>query len=155
MDKQTRLNLIRNLIVGNNIENQEQLQAMLAERNIQVTQATLSRDLKTLKVSKSHSPRGGYFYAVSEGESRRGSKDNFIGDISRGFVSMNFSGNLGVIKTLPGYANTVALVFDRLNLPEILGTVAGDDTIIFVIREGVSKEALKARLREKFPSLYI
>ncbi|MBR5017505.1 MAG: arginine repressor, partial [Spirochaetia bacterium] len=60
MDKQTRLNLIRNLIVGNNIENQEQLQTMLAERNIQVTQATLSRDLKNLKVSKSHSSQGGY-----------------------------------------------------------------------------------------------
>ncbi|MBQ3713523.1 MAG: ArgR family transcriptional regulator [Spirochaetia bacterium] len=155
MDKKTRLNLIRNLIISNSIENQEQLQALLAERNIDVTQATLSRDLKTLKVSKSHHPQGGYFYTVSEGENRRGSTDNFIGDISRGFVSMNFSGNLGVIKTLPGYANTVALVFDRLNLPEILGTVAGDDTIIFVIREGVSKEALKARLREKFPSLYI
>ena len=155
MDKKTRLNLIRNLIISNSIENQEQLQALLAERNIDVTQATLSRDLKTLKVSKSHHPQGGYFYTVSEGENRRGSSDNFIGDISRGFVSMNFSGNLGVIKTLPGYANTVALVFDRLNLPEILGTVAGDDTIIFVIREGVSKEALKARLREKFPSLYI
>ena len=155
MDKKTRLNLIRNLIISNSIENQEQLQALLAERNIDVTQATLSRDLKTLKVSKSHHPQGGYFYTVSEGENRRGSTDNFIGDISRGFVSMNFSGNLGVIKTLPGYANTVALVFDRLNLPEILGTVAGDDTIIFVIREGVSKDALKARLREKFPSLYI
>ena len=155
MDKQTRLNLIRNLIVGNNIENQEQLQAMLAERNIQVTQATLSRDLKNLKVSKSHSSQGGYYYAVSEGESKRGTRDNFIGDISRGFVSMSFSGNLGVIRTLPGYANTVAVAFDSLGLDEILGTVAGDDTVIFVIKEGVTKEMLKSVLRKNFPSLYI
>ena len=155
MDKKTRLNLIRNLIISNSIENQEQLQALLAERNIQVTQATLSRDLKTLKVSKSHSPKGGYFYTVSEGENRRGSTDNFIGDISRGFVSMNFSGNLGVIRTLPGYANTVAVAFDSLGLDEILGTVAGDDTVIFVIKEGITKEKLKEVLRKKFPSLYI
>lgn len=155
MDKHTRLNLIRNLILSNDIENQEQLQALLASRNIDVTQATLSRDLKILKVSKSHNPRGGYFYTVSEGENRRGSTDNFIGDISRGFLSMDFSGNLGVIRTLPGYANTVAVAFDSLGLDEILGTVAGDDTVIFVIKEGVTKDMLKDVFRVKFPSLYI
>ena len=155
MDKQTRLNLIRNLIVGNRIENQEQLQSLLAARNIQVTQATLSRDLKALKVSNSHSSQGGYFYTVSEGESKRGTKAYFIGDISRGFLSMKFSGNLCVIRTLPGYANTVAVAFDSLGLDEILGTVAGDDTVIFVIKEGVTKENLKEVLRRKFPSLYI
>lgn len=141
--------------MGNRIENQEQLQSLLATRNIQVTQATLSRDLKTLKVSKSHSSQGGYFYTVSEGESKRGTKANFIGDISRGFLSMKFSGNMGVIRTLPGYANTVAVAFDSLGLDEILGTVAGDDTVIFVIKEGVTKENLKEVLRRKFPSLYI
>ena len=154
MDKKTRLNLIRNLIIGNTIENQEQLQALLASRNIEVTQATLSRDLKTLKVSKSHHPEGGYFYTVGGGESR-GKADSLIGDVSGGFVSINFSGNLGVIKTLPGYANTVALVFDQMGLDEILGTVAGDDTVIFVIKEGIKKENLKEVLRKKFPSLYI
>ena len=154
MDKKGRLTLIRTLIMNNPIENQEQLQALLAERNIQVTQATLSRDLKSLKVGKSHLKQGGYCYTIG-GEEQSGPAESLMGDMSQGFVSITFSGNMGVIKTLPGYANTVALAFDRLNLPEILGTVAGDDTIIFVIREGVSKEALKAKLRENFPSLYI
>ena len=59
-----------------------------------------------------------------------------------GFLSINFSGNLGVIKTRPGYASSIAYNIDNSNVPEILGTIAGDDTIIIVLREGVDHNAL-------------
>ncbi|MCQ2603584.1 MAG: ArgR family transcriptional regulator [Spirochaetia bacterium] len=154
MEKQARLTLIRHLIADNNIQNQEQLQALLLKHDVVVTQATLSRDLKFLKVGKVHRPSG-YCYSVNEDELRRSSAEYFINDISRGFLSMDFSGNMGVIRTLPGYANTVAVAFDNLELEEILGTVAGDDTVIFVIKEGITKEKLREIFKEKFPSLDI
>lgn len=156
MEKQSRLNIIRDLIKNNNIRNQEQLQALLKKRNIRVTQATLSRDLKMLKAGKVHSNEGGYCYsALYEGDMRKVPSETFTDDVSRGFISLGFSGNIGVLRTLPGYASTAALAFDNLEIDEILGTVAGDDTVLFVIKEGTAKEKLIEILRKKFPSLYI
>lgn len=148
MDRQDRLNLIRNLILNNEIENQEQLQDLLHEKNVDVTQATLSRDLKSLKVGKTHKPSGGYRYSFND-------EKHFFGDIERGFISIDFSLNMGVVRTLPGYASTVAAAFDSIGFEEILGTVAGDDTIILVLKEGAEKETFLKTLDKMLPSLHI
>jgi len=68
-------------------------------------------------------------------------------------VSLEFSANIGVVRTLTGHANSVALALDRLSLTEILGTIAGDDTVLMVLREGVGPGDMKRKLREKFPDL--
>ncbi|MDT8299803.1 MAG: ArgR family transcriptional regulator, partial [Spirochaetaceae bacterium] len=94
---------------------------------------------------------GGYYYVLSEteGESFRG----YVEDFKRGYLSLSFSHNLGVIKTLAGHADTVAIAMDRLNFPEILGTIAGDDTILVIIREGETKETLMQRLTDTMGTL--
>ena len=78
-------------------------------------------------------------------------EEGYILDVRRGIVSIEFSYNIGVIKTLAGHADSVALALDRINLPEILGTVAGDDTIFLILREGMTKEDLLRSFRQKIP----
>ena len=70
-----------------------------------------------------------------------------------GYLSINFSGNLGVIKTRPGYASLIAYNIDNTDIPEILGTVAGDDTILLIIKEGVKKETVVERLSGVIPNI--
>jgi transcriptional regulator of arginine metabolism len=74
-------------------------------------------------------------------------------DFQRGFVSIDFSVNIGVIRTLPGHAGSVALALDSLNFEDILGTLAGDDTVMIIIRDGLGPDQMLAVLREKFPDL--
>ena len=118
---------------------------MLRKEGFTLTQATLSRDLKQLKVAKAASMNGKYVYVLpNETMYRRSHKPLSAGEMlsNPGFLSINFSGNLGVIKTRPGYASSIAYNIDNSNVPEILGTIAGDDTIIIVLREGVDHNAL-------------
>jgi transcriptional regulator of arginine metabolism len=70
-----------------------------------------------------------------------------------GFVSINFSGNMGVIKTRPGYASSIAYNIDNNHIEEIIGTIAGDDTIFIVIKQGVSKEEVIEALSEVVPNM--
>jgi len=117
----------------------------LRKEGFTLTQATLSRDLKQLKVAKAASMNGKYVYVLpNETMYRRSHKPLSAGEMlsNPGFLSINFSGNLGVIKTRPGYASSIAYNIDNSNVPEILGTIAGDDTIIIVLREGVDHNAL-------------
>jgi len=142
--RDTRLKAIRKIIADTKVSSQEQLLHRLDEEGVSITQATLSRDLKALKVGKVPDAGGGYYYALSEndGESVQG----YVEDFKRGYLSLAFSHNLAVIKTLAGHADTVAIALDRLNFPEILGTIAGDDTILVILREGETRETLTSRL---------
>lgn len=133
------------IISSMDISNQEELLQQLKKEDILVTQATLSRDLKQLKVAKAASMNGKYVYVLpNETMYRRIPKPLSTTEMltSPGFLSINFSGNIGVIKTRPGYASSIAYNIDNSDVPEILGTIAGDDTIIIVIREGVDKQSL-------------
>ena len=116
---------IRILIADRKIESQEELRTLLESEGFHVTQATLSRDLKYLQVDRVSAGGDGYYYALREQE--------IESDLIRGWVSMDFSGNLGVIKTLPGHADSVAIAIDTFEFETVLGTVAGDDTIIVVL----------------------
>ena len=77
---------------------------------------------------------------------------NFLAD---GVLGIDFSGNLGVVKTMPGYASGVALMIDRTNSNELLGTIAGDDTILLIVREGVGNDEVIEVLKKAMPKLGI
>lgn len=143
--KDRRLEAIKMIISGKEVGSQEEVLNELRKEGFSLTQATLSRDLKQLKVAKAASMNGKYVYVLpNETMYRRSHKPLSAGEMlsNPGFLSINFSGNLGVIKTRPGYASSIAYNIDNSNVPEILGTIAGDDTIIIVLREGVDQNAL-------------
>lgn len=154
-ERKHRLTAIKKLIKENRINSQENLLDMLGQKDFSVTQATLSRDLKLLKVSKVYDGNSGYYYSLQEEELQKVSEERNIMDINRGFLSINFSGNLGVIRTFSGHANVVALAIDNLEMEEIIGTIAGDDTVLTVIKEGLLSKDFLTILRDKFPALEI
>jgi transcriptional regulator of arginine metabolism len=153
MERSIRLARLRQIIQTRSVDSQERLQKILAQEGYTVTQATLSRDLKALKIGKVPDGKGGYLYAFSEGGSKAGSEKSLIDDFRRGFLSIEFSGNQAVIKTLPGHANSVAFALDNLAVREVLGTIAGDDTILVVPRDGVGRRALLAALQARIPGM--
>ncbi len=149
--RESRLKAIRQIIAESKISSQDQLLQYLEQDGVSITQATLSRDLKVLKVGKVPDGEGGYYYVLSENEGE--TIQGYIEDFKRGYLSLAFSGNLGVLKTLAGHADTVAIALDRMDLPEILGTIAGDDTILVILAEGVVQESLIAALENLLGNL--
>lgn len=125
----------------------------LKDEGFSVTQATLSRDLKLLKVGKISEGSNGYYYTLPTEEELRESEHNYLLDLRRGFISMEFSGNLAIIRTITGHADTVGIALDNLGIEDILGTVAGDDTVLVVLREGVTEANLLDNLNARIPDL--
>lgn len=152
-ERHNRLSVIRDIIKENRIDSQEMLLQKLKEEGFEVTQATLSRDLKMLKVGKISDGWSGYYYSLPQTDTVKNSQENYIVDIRRGLVSLEFNGSMGVIKTRSGHANSVAQALDVLGFPEILGTLAGDDTIFVLLREGMTKEDLLEDFRKKIPEI--
>lgn len=153
MERSVRLARLRHIIETRKVNSQEMLLKVLGEEGHSVTQATLSRDLKYLKVGKVPDGKGGYLYTFSDQATKVGSDRSLVEDFRRGFISVEFSGNQGVIRTLPGHAMTVAFAIDNLNIHEVLGTIAGDDTILVIPRDGVDRAALIEALRQRIPGL--
>jgi transcriptional regulator of arginine metabolism len=152
-DRQERFEAVKKLIRTGKIESQEDLLKRLEKEGYEVTQATLSRDLKALKVVKVSDNAGGYFYTFLENENPAVSAEMYIRDFERGFLSIDFSGSFGVIKTLPGHASSVASAVDNLQIPEILGTIAGDDTILVIPHDKVSRAQLLKGLRGRIGTI--
>ena len=135
--KTNRLETLKLLISSGEYGSQEEVLTALKKEGFTLTQATLSRDLKQLNETmykRIHKP-------LSAAEMM----------MTPGFISINFSGNIAVIKTRPGYASSIAYNIDTSEMPEILGTIAGDDTIIVVIKEGVSHEEVTESLSQLMP----
>ena len=131
------------LISSMELGSQEEVLQALEKDGFKLTQATLSRDLKQLKVAKAASMNGKYVYVLpNETMYKRISKPRSAQEMlmTPGFISINFSGNMGVIKTRPGYASSIAYNIDDNDIPGIMGTIAGDDTIFIVIKEGTAYE---------------
>lgn len=127
------------------IGSQEELAQQLHKRGYDVTQATLSRDLKMLRTTKVPTDRGTYMYVLpSETLPKERGGNKTLGhehlNYRSGFLSLEFSGNIVVIKTRNGYASGIAYDIDMSQFPEILGTIPGSDTIFAVLREDVSRE---------------
>lgn len=143
--KNNRLEALRLIISSQQLGSQDELLNALQKEGFRLTQATLSRDLKQLKVAKASTLNGNYVYVLpNDTMYKRISTPGNIREMMRssGFISINFSGNMGVIKTRPGYASSIAWNIDNSDLPEVLGTIAGDDTIFIVIKEGASYEEI-------------
>ncbi|MBO4827399.1 MAG: arginine repressor [Prevotella sp.] len=141
--KNNRMETLKMLISSMELGSQEEVLQALEKEGYKLTQATLSRDLKQLKVAKAASMNGKYVYVLpNETMYKRISKPRPANEMlqTSGFVSINFSGNMGVIKTRPGYASSIAYNIDDSEIPEIIGTIAGDDTIFIVIKEGAAYE---------------
>lgn len=148
---------IRRLVGKHKISSQESLLYLLEQEGYALTQATLSRDIKALKIAKWPSHEGSYLYVLPQ-ESQIKQEEPMANDIAsdfitNGFVSIDFSGNMVVIKTKPAHASSIAAIIDSANPYEILGTIAGDDTIFIVIREGIGKQDLIKTLKQILPNL--
>jgi len=151
MRKDKRQEAIRKIISKHKIRSQEELLSRLVDLGFNLTQATLSRDLKQLKVGRVPSDTG-FTYIIS---------DNIIdsSDISKlspvayGFRAIEFSGNIAVIKTLPAYSHTIADAIDKAEMNEILGTVAGNDTVLAILREGYKPDQVIKAISNSIPEL--
>ena len=154
--KTNRLEALRLIISSQQLGSQDELLNALQKEGFKLTQATLSRDLKQLKVAKAAWMRGNYVYVLpNETMYKRVSTPNSIREMMKvpGFISINFSGNMGIIKTRPGYASSIAWNIDNSDVPEILGTIAGDDTIFIVIKEGVKHQDVVEALTDVVPNM--
>jgi transcriptional regulator of arginine metabolism len=155
-NKNNRLEALRLIISSQELGSQEELLNALQKEGFKLTQATLSRDLKQLKVAKASSMSGKYVYVLpNETMYKRVSTPGNIREMMQmsGFVSINFSGNMGVIKTRPGYASAIAWNIDSSELSPVMGSIAGDDTIFIVIKEGFSHSEVIDALSNVIPNI--
>jgi transcriptional regulator of arginine metabolism len=135
------------LINSYEIDTQEKLAALLKKSGYKVTQATISRDIKELQLLKTMSPSGKYKYAVSAGPDRPVT-DRFVKIFRETVQSVEYSGNIIVIKTLSGCANAAAEAIDSLSFANILGSIAGDNTLMLVADDAANAPAITARFNE-------
>jgi transcriptional regulator of arginine metabolism len=153
-ERLARLKAVRKLIKTYRIESQETLLGYLQNEGFVVTQATLSRDLKVLKVGKISDGQNGYVYSLPGDEERQETERAYAHDFLRGYVSIEWSGSLVVIKTYSGHSDAVALAVDNLELDDVLGTIAGRDNTVFVcLRDGITGEDFMSRMKESIPEL--
>ncbi len=150
--KSERHNRILELVAKYEIETQEDMMARLQSEGYRVTQATVSRDLKELKLTKALTANGTYRYCVSQSRNHTGNVriNNAMAD---SILHVDYSMNNVVIKTYPGLAQAVASSIDAMNMHSILGCVAGDDTIIIVSRDVESSAQISKKIRELMKSL--
>ena len=130
--KKTRHELILNYIKNNNISRQEEIINMLSEYGYNVTQATISRDIKELNIIKEHFGKNDIRYAVSE---KIDNEDNYKMIFTRSAISANAAMNIIVVKCYSGTANAACIALDSMNLPGLVGTIAGDDTIFVACKD--------------------
>lgn len=148
--KTHRLSVIRKIIRSEYISSQEELIARLEECGVTVTQSTLSRDLKFMNVAKVPNKERGYIYVLpSMPHNEHAVSNNIVDNIT----DIAFSGNMCVITTKSGYASAISVPIDNKGISEVLGSIAGDNTILLILREGYRRDVLLEQLCEIFPSL--
>ena len=131
--KVSRQAKILELIEENIVETQEELAELLLKAGYQVTQATVSRDIRELKLTKVSNGKGKQRYIVLNQKDAH-MEDRFIRVLRDGFVSMDMAQNILVVKTVAGMAMAVAAAIDALQFTEVVGCIAGDDTIMIAVR---------------------
>lgn len=142
--KSMRHNIILEIIESKDIETQEELAEELKRRNIKVTQATVSRDIKELRLVKALADGGKYKYATVE-RAEKGMSDRLIRILSESIMSIESASNLMVIKTLSASASVAGEAIDSMKWPEVLGTISGDNTILVIARSEAAVESLRQR----------
>ena len=144
--KSERQNAIIDLITRYEIETQEEMISRLRSLGYDVTQATVSRDIRELKLVKVTTGHGGYRYMMPP-KADSSVNVKFNSALAESITSVDYSVNIVVVKTYPGLANAVATGIDSLNISSILGCVAGDDTIMIVVRDIESARDISERIR--------
>lgn len=142
--KSVRQALILEIIEGKDVETQEELADELKRHGVNVTQATVSRDIKELRLVKVLSDKGGYKYATAE-RAEKGLNDRFIRIFAESVMSIVGAQNLIVIKALTGSASAAGEAIDSLKWPEIVGSIAGDNTILVILHSADQTEDVIAR----------
>ena len=145
--KTVRQVAILDIIEKQEIETQEELASALNARGIRVTQATVSRDIKELRLLKVLTPSGKYKYATGD-QADNNLTDRFIRMLAESLLSVSSANNLIVVKTLAGSANVAAEALDSMHWPEVLGTLAGDNTVLMIIRSNEETITVTSRIRE-------
>ncbi len=154
--KNDRLKALRMLISSKELCSQEEVLRALEQEGFNITQATLSRDMKQLKIAKATNLAGKYFYVLpNETMFKRISSPKRVSEmlLVSGFLSINFSGNIGVVKTQPGYASSLAYNIDNSGVQSIIGTIAGNDTIFIVIKENINPTEVILELKTVIPDI--
>lgn len=153
--RKDRLDLLRLILTNHEISRQDELLKELAHHGCILTQATLSRDLRSLKAAKVAGPHG-YVYVLPENPLyRRPVSTAVLTEYyqNSAFISIAFTGQLAVIKTRPGYTSSLASDIDMREFPFLVGSIAGDDTIMLALAEGTSREYVKMALSDVIPGM--
>ena len=145
--KTRRQSKILELIQKNDIETQEELSAYLVKEGYQVTQATVSRDIREMKLTKVALSNGRQKY-VALNDAREDMSEKYVRVFRDGFVSMDMAQNILVIKTVSGMASAVCAAIDAMQIHEIVGSIAGDDTIMCAIRTVDDTVSIMKKLRK-------
>ncbi len=144
MNKRERQATIREIIVARPVSSQEELRRHLLQRGWDVTQSTLSRDLREMRVARVPDAGGARYSITDPGDD--GGRPGLETLLPSLFVRVDGVGELAVLRTIPGGAQSVAVILDSENWPDVLGTIAGDDTILIVCRSSGARERLVRRL---------
>ena len=145
--KVKRQSKILELIRNNDIETQEELQAYLVKDGFAVTQATVSRDIRDMKLTKIATNDGKQKY-VALNDNSEDMSEKYVRVLKDGYISMDMAQNILVIKTVSGMAGAVCASIDAMNIHEIVGSIAGDDTIMCAIRTTEDTVAIMKKLRK-------
>ena len=149
--KTQRILAIRRLIEKEAVSSQDELLSKLKREGFEVTQATLSRDLKFLEAGKIPDKEKGYIYVLPRGKQQNKQSVTMGIFPLNGFISIEFARDLAIIKTHPGYAQSISSAIDELDAYEIMGTIAGDDTILLIPRDDIGKQDIRNALALLFP----
>ena len=132
--KNSRQEKILEIISTENVETQEQLLARLQEMGIVSTQATISRDIKQLHLVKEPIGQGRYKYGISENRAKLNFAEKLQTIFRESLTTIDYAQNIVVVKTMPGLASAACSALDSMHLPMMLGSIAGDDTAVLVMK---------------------
>ena len=151
-NRSQRLALITKIIQNEEVDSQEKLLQILHSKGCSVTQATLARDLKLLKIFKRFTNDGRYHYSLPNTPAPTQNSPKAPSSME-GFLSMEFSGNLLVIRTVPAFAQPISQLIDDASMPSVISTIAGNDTILVVIRNGFTNVNVEQDFAHYFPEI--
>ena len=146
--KTDRKSMILEIIEKEDVDTQEQLQQRLQEQGVRCTQATISRDIKQLHLIKEPVGQGRYRYTVSSQRNRLNVADKLRTIFRESIISVDFAQNIVVVKTMAGLANAAAAALDGMNVPYMVGTLAGDDTAFLLMRDTESARTFCEEIHE-------
>ncbi len=150
--KSKRQNKILELISEFEIETQEELIFYLNKFGFDATQATISRDIRELKLTKIVGSSGNYCYAAHNREVATAATPKFNGVLVDSILKVSYANNIIVLKTFPGLANAIGSGIDAIHAPDILGCVAGDDTVIVVLKTEEAAKEVSEKLKQMMRS---